>query len=73
MLSNNKYENEITQEIRENFELYLSKKWVYFGVTIYYDENLNILYSALSNYALLLSKIYFSHKKDLLSYKEELI
>jgi len=73
MFSNKLFKNEITKEIKDNFDLYLSKKWEYFGVTIYNDENLNILYAAMNNYAFLLSRGYFLLKKKLLSYQDGLI
>lgn len=72
LLSTYKFQMEITQEIRDNLELYTSKRWEYFGVTMYYDENLAILNQALHNYGYLLSRGYFLMKKQLLAYQEEL-
>ena len=64
---------ELTQEIKDNLEKYISKAWDYFGGTSYFDDNLNILYKALHNYSFLLSRKYFQMKKTLLTYQEELM
>jgi Zn-dependent protease with chaperone function len=73
LLSDNIFTTEITQDIKNNLEQYNSKKWEYFGGTSYFDENLNIFYSALHNYSYLLSRKYFLMKKALLTYQESLI
>jgi Zn-dependent protease with chaperone function len=67
------YQSEITKEIRENFELYLTKKWIYFGKEKYFDNNLEMLFSAMNNYAFLLSRGYFLTKQKLLKYQEDLV
>jgi len=64
---------ELTQEIKDNLEKYISKAWDYFGGTSYFDDNLNILYKALHSYSFLLSRKYFQMKKTLLTYQEELM
>ena len=73
ILKNPDYETGITPEIKENFELYLSNPWQYFGNDKYLDENLEILFSAMNNYAFLLSRGFFLTKQKLLSYQEELL
>ena len=73
ILENQDYQTEITKEIKENFELYLTKKWQYFGNQKYFDNNLEMLFSAMNNYAFLLSRGYFLIKQKLLKYQEELI
>ena len=73
LLSDSAITNEITGEIKHNLEKYISQGWEYFGVSVYHDENLNLLYSALHNYAYVLSRKYFLLKKALLEYQEELI
>ena len=73
LLSDKIFTTEITNEIKHNLEKYTSKTWEYFGGTIYYNENLDILYSAMHNYAYLLSRKYFLLKKAILTYQEELI
>lgn len=72
LLSDPILQADITKEIKKNFELYLSEELEYFGVTTYYDDNLNTLYSAIHNYAYLLSRRYFLMKKNILTYQEEL-
>ena len=71
--SDSKYQPELTKEINDNFELYLSKQWRYFGNEKYFDDNLDILFTAMNNYAFLLSRGYFLLKKELLDYQDELI
>lgn len=73
MLKDSNYENEITPAIRENFELYLPKDLTYFAQQRYFDENLEILFIALNNYGMLLSKKYFLLKRKILKYQEGLI
>lgn len=73
MMSDNKYSSEITNEIKENFDTYLSKDWQYFGNETYFDQSLEMLFSSLNNYVYLLSRGYFLHKKELLDYKVSLL
>lgn len=73
VLSDHIYTTEITQEIKHSLEQYASQTWVYFSGTSYFDESLNILYTAMHNYAYLLSRKYFLLKKAILSYQEELM
>ena len=72
LLSDPILQADITKEIKKNLELYVSEELEYFGVTTYYDDNLNTLYSAMHNYAYLLSRRYFLMKKNILTYQEEL-
>lgn len=65
--------NEFTDEINENFDLYLKQEWVYFFNEKYKDENLEILHTALHFYLHLLSREYFIHKKALLDYQEKFL
>jgi Zn-dependent protease with chaperone function len=73
LLDNPDYQTELTKEIRDNFELYLTKKWQYFGKEKYFDSNLEIIFTAMNNYAFLLSRGYFLIKKKLLNYQSELL
>lgn len=61
--------NEISIQTMENFEKYLSKQWEYFNGGAYFNDNLQILFSAANDYNYLLSKKYFITKLDLLSYQ----
>lgn len=73
LLDRELYQTELTKEMRENFELYVSKKWVYFENDKYVDKNLEVLYMAMNNYVFLLSRGYFLTKQKLLHYQEALL
>ena len=73
LLKDNIYSDEITEEIKQNLEQYTSETLDYFGVKIYNEKNLKMLFSALHNYAYLLSRKYFLMKKKILIYQEDLI
>lgn len=72
LLENQDFVSELTKDIKENFELYIAKKWQYFGNERYIDTNLDILFTAMNNYAILLSRGYFVIKQKLLNYQVEL-
>lgn len=72
-LEDQKYQSELSKEMRENFELYLSKEWDYFLDESYIEDNLTILFTALNSYSYLLSRGYFLTKKNLLDYQVELV
>jgi len=65
--------NEITPEIKSEFEKYTSTTLKYFDGTSYINKNLGILYTALNQYTILLSRKYFLVKKALLNYQIELL
>ena len=73
IMENTLYAPEITNSIRDNLELYLSKDWQYFGKQTYFENNLKMLFEALQNYSHLLSKGYVIQKKELLDYQTTLI
>jgi len=73
LLSDSILQNEITTETKEKIEQYISKTLDYFGVTTYFNENLDILYTAIHNYGYLLSRKYFLMKREILTYQEELV
>lgn len=73
ILENSDFQSELTNEIRANFEMYLSKKWQYFGNEKYFESNLEMLFSAMNNYTFLISRGYFLIKHKLLRYQDELI
>jgi len=73
LLAQTVYTTEITEDIRSNFEMYLSKDWQYFSNEHYLNHNLEILYAAMNNYAFVLSRGYFVLKKQLLDYQDELL
>lgn len=67
------YESEITKEIREIFDNYLGGELSYFSRQSYNEKNLEIFFSALNNYAYLLSRGFFVQKRMILMYQENLI
>ncbi len=73
LLENPDYQTELTKDITDNFELYLSKQWQYFGNEKYHDKNLEIIFTAMNDYAFLLSRGYFLIKKKVLKYQSELL
>lgn len=73
LLLSKRFDTEITDEMRKNFDRYLSKDWDYFTGKIYIDENLEMLFTVLNDYSYVLSRGYFVVKKELLEYKNTLI
>jgi len=73
LLIDPRFKSELSEEIKSNFEQYLSKHWAYFGNEQYFDHNLEILFKAINNYGYLLSRGFFLVKKELLDYQEELL
>lgn len=73
ILSDTIFHSEITMEVKEKLEKYTSTTLKYFGGVSYFEENLDILYTAINNYGYLLSRKYFLMKRKLLIYQEELI
>ena len=73
VLDSNIYTTEITKEMQDNFESYISEELEYFGYERYFDRNLEILFTSLNNYGYLLSRGYFLYKKELLDYKVSVI
>lgn len=72
MLVNELYKSELTDEIKESFELYLKEDWVYFSNNKYIDEEIRLFYNAINNYVYVLSRAYFLIKKDLLDFQSQL-
>ncbi len=73
LLENEKYREEITPQIKENFEKYIAEDLPYFGNTMYFDNNLAILFAALQDFIFILMRGYFITKKELLIYQENII
>lgn len=73
LINNPDYQSAITKEIRASFDAYLSNEGVYFGIEEYNNTKLEILFTAINNYAAVLSRSYFLLKKSLLSYQENLL
>lgn len=62
-------EGEVTLEMKEVLEEYLSQDWVYFTGQSYRDEKLQLLFSAVNNFNYLVNRKYFLVKLDLLNYQ----
>lgn len=73
ILNDNLYQEELTEEIKDNFNLYLPKRLKYFENEIYFEENLMIFQNSMNAYVFLLSRGFFLLKKELLDYQEELL
>jgi Zn-dependent protease with chaperone function len=56
----------IDAQMRTQLEAYISKEWKYFGHHEYFNEELDILYAAISNFTVLIFKVYFQHKRIIL-------
>jgi|GEM_PF-5470340 len=67
------YRSQFTDEIKSNFNLYLSKDWKYFGTEIYFDKNLEMLFAAMNNYAFMVSKGHLLLKRKLLNHQADLL
>jgi Zn-dependent protease with chaperone function len=72
-LADDLFLNEMAKDTRQELSKYTSASWEYFSENKYNDENLGLLFSALHNYAYMLSRKYFLLKKVLLAYQEELL
>lgn len=73
LLAEEELKSGLTEEVVNNLEKYLSENLEYFGVTIYLDDNLSLLFSSLEFYAYLLFRKHFQLKKSILLYQEGLI
>jgi len=73
ILEDPKFQEYLSQDIKDNFTRYLSQKWKYFKNDAYIDTNLEMLFKAMNNYLYLLSKGYFLIKSSLLKYQERLV
>lgn len=73
LLEDPDHRKEITKEAKESFEAYLANTGGYFEADQYNDQHLAILFSAMSHYADVLSKGFFSLKKTLLAYQASLL
>ena len=64
---------EVTQSEKDEFELYLSREWEYFGRQQYLEENLNRLFKVLDSYYKILQSEYLNCKKRILDYQANLL
>jgi Zn-dependent protease with chaperone function len=73
LIKSETYHGEMTPQIRANFDLYLKEDLPYFGETMYFENNLAVLFNAMQDYTYLLLRGYFISKKELLEYQETLL
>jgi Zn-dependent protease with chaperone function len=73
ILQNGLFQETITYEIRESFDKYLSRDWVYFGNNQYYNDALKILFASIQGFREVVPRAYFNAKKDILEYQITLI
>ncbi len=73
VLNEDLFKPAMNPEIQKNFELYVSMTWTYFRNDAYEDGNLEMLYTALNNYMMVLPYGTFARKKILLDYQVSLI
>jgi Zn-dependent protease with chaperone function len=66
------FANELDNDMKANFELYINHDRVYFGNEKYFDEKLAYLFQAKEDFGRLLSRGYFLRKKELLEYWADL-
>lgn len=62
------FQHELNQDIKDAFTNYLSKDWIYFDRPEYNSKALDILFTSVNNFQLVLNKTYYRMKKDLLDY-----
>jgi len=72
LLSGQLYQEAVTTEIRERFERYLSKEWLYFTVNTYHQEELDLLFKTLMDFQYVLHNTNFRKKKALLDFQARL-
>jgi Zn-dependent protease with chaperone function len=73
LIEDERFQSEISSEMKKSFDSYLAEKLKYFGKQMYFEENLQILFLALNNYASLVSRGYFITKRELLNYQLSLL
>ncbi|XLS28594.1 M48 family metalloprotease [Flavobacteriaceae bacterium M23B6Z8] len=73
LLEHESYQHIISKSSKEIFEKYISKKWVYFSRDTYDENNLNVLFTTLNEYPIVMSLLYFNVKKKLLDFQVSLI
>ncbi|MEA5426634.1 M48 family metallopeptidase [Arcicella lustrica] len=72
LLSDERYQSVITDEIRENLNKYLSEVFVYFSRPTYDDNALNIMMMSIQQYQYIIGRKFFESKKELLNFMVKL-
>ena len=73
ILEKDKESNFLDEEIKQAFDLYLSKDWIYFINPNYDDAALDVLSNAIKYYQQAMSKYYYILKKQLLDFQVEFV
>ncbi|MNL31824.1 hypothetical protein D3C87_1536340 [compost metagenome] len=73
LLEDSLYEGHIDDEIRVIFEEYLSKDWKYFGNDLYFNQEVDVLFSAMFNFSVVVFKLHFKLKKSLLEFQASML
>lgn len=73
LLKNANYQEHIDEEMRAKFEEYLSKDRKYYGHEVYFNEEVDVLYSAMFNFTLVVFKLHFQLKRSLLQFQADMI
>lgn len=73
LVSDNTIASNFTNEVKVNFDSFLSHDWSYFRNENYQDKNIQLLFEAINNYLMVLNKTYFERKKTLLNYQIQLL
>ena len=73
LINSSLFEREVSGEIKEKLELYLSKEWIYFNRAAYNNEALELMNECRNLFSSILSKAIFRVKKELLSFQAGLI
>ncbi|MCZ4242620.1 M48 family metallopeptidase [Pedobacter punctiformis] len=69
LLESADYESLITPEIKERSTAYLNVNFKYFAGTLYFDEELKVLFAAMDDFAYLITEYHFKTKKALLGFE----
>ena len=73
LLKDKLYANQISDDIKQILENYISKKWQYYDSFNYNNESLNALYLAIDSYGICIANTVFVIKKKLLDFKINLL
>jgi t-SNARE complex subunit (syntaxin) len=73
LLNDKYYLNQLTDDIKENLDNYISKKWIYYDNIDYDKDALDVLYFAIESYAACLGDSVFVILKKLLDFKINLL
>ena len=73
MLTEQEFQASLTENMRADFEDYLSNSYIFFYDQSYKQEELSVLFNSINHYQMVLSKTHFLAKKRLLDYQVLLV